>query len=232
MLADARECLDESVRLCRKESLPFWEAANLADLGSVLLALGDVADAEHTLLFALESFRELGSRFGEATALSGLSAVHLTRDDHDTARRTATEALECARQDGDQQAEAVALIGLGRATSEPEHLERALDIATRSGLRGLEAEASAALAHVLAATHPAAARSHATTALNVARAGGFRFLEAEAQLAVAAVVEASSGASTQAGHAVREALRIWHDAGHVTGAARATRALEGLAARS
>ncbi len=231
MLADARQCLDASVRLCRSESLSFWEAANLADLGSVLLALGDVAEAEHTLLLALESFRELGSRFGQATALSGLSAVHLTRDDHDTARRTATEALECARQDGDQQAEAVTLIGLGRATSVAGHLERALEIATRSGLRGLEAEASAALAHVLAATHPAAARSRASTALAVARAGGFRLLEAEAQLAMAAV-EAASGAGAPAGQAVREALRIWRGTGHVTGAARATRALEGLTARS
>lgn len=227
MLADARQCLEESIRLCRAESLSFWEAANLADLGSVLLALGDVANAEHTLLLALESFRELGSRFGQATALSGLSAVHLTRAGHDLARRTAAEALECARQDGDQQAEAVALIGLGRATSEPEHLERALDIATRSGLRGLVAEASAALAHVLAATHPAAARSHATTALAVARAGGFRLLEAEAQLAVAA-----TGADGQAEPAVRQALHIWRDTGHVTGVARATRALEDLTARS
>jgi DNA-binding SARP family transcriptional activator len=230
-LAEARKCLDRSVRLCRKESLAFWEAANLADLGSVLLALGDVADAEHTLLLALESFREQGSRFGEATALSGLCAVHLARDDHDTAGRAAAEALERARQDGDQQAEAVALIGLGRATSAREHLVRALEIATRSGLRGLEAEASAALAHVLAATDSAAARPHATTALEVARAGGFRLLEAEALLAVAAV-ESASGESAQAGHAVREALRIWRDTGHVTGAARATRALAGLTARS
>ncbi|NGY62960.1 tetratricopeptide repeat protein [Lentzea sp. NEAU-D13] len=230
-LAEARECLDESIHLCRKNSLAFWEAANLADLGSVLLALGDVADAEHTLLLALESFREQGSRFGEATALSGLSAVHLARDDHDTARLTAAEALECARQDGDQQAEAVALIGLGRATSEREHLVRALEIAARSGLRGSEAEASAALAHVLSATDSPTARTHATAALDVARAGGMRLLEAEALLAVAAV-ESASGESAQAGHAVREALRIWRDAGHVTGAARATRALEGLTARS
>ncbi|MCP2243086.1 AfsR/SARP family transcriptional regulator [Lentzea aerocolonigenes] len=230
-LAEARKCLDESVRLCRKNSLAFWEAANLADLGSVLLALGDVADAEHTLLLALESFREQGSRFGEATALSGLSAVHLARDDRETARRTAAEALECARQDGDQQAEAVALIGLGRATSEAQHLVRALEIAARSGLRGVEAEASAVLAHVLAATDPVAARSHATAALDVARAGGLRLLEAEALLAVAAAESASSG-DAQAGRAVREALRIWRDTGHVTGAARATRALEGLTARS
>ncbi|MEV6238884.1 BTAD domain-containing putative transcriptional regulator [Lentzea sp. NPDC051838] len=230
-LAEARKCLDESVRLCRGHSLAFWEAANLADLGSVLLALGDVADAEHTLLLALESFREQGSRFGEATALSGLCAVHLARDDHDTARRTAAEALECARQDGDQQAEAVALIGLGRATSGREHLVRALEIATRSGLRGLEAEASAALAHVLATTDPAAARAQATTALEVARAGGFRLLEAEALLAVAAV-ESASGAGAQAGHAAREALRVWRDTGHITGVARATRFAEGLAARS
>ncbi|WP_235921769.1 AfsR/SARP family transcriptional regulator [Lentzea tibetensis] len=226
-LAEARECLDESVALCRKESLSFWEAANLADLGSVLLALGDHQYAEHTLHLALELFRELGSRFGEATALNGLSAVHLARDDHDAARQAATEALECARQDGDQQAEAVALIRLGRATSGRQHLVRALEIAKRSGLRGLEAEASAALAHVLAVAHPTTARSHATTALAVARAGGFRLLEAEALLAVAA-----AESPEQAGHAVREALRIWHDTGHVTGAARATRALEDLTARS
>jgi len=230
-LAEARKCLDESVRLCRKNSLAFWEAANLADLGSVLLALGDVADAEHTLLLALESFREQGSRFGEATALSGLSAVHLARGDHGTARRTAADALECARQDGDKQAEAVALIGLGRATPEREHLLRALEIATRSGLRGLEAEASAALACVLAAADPAVARPHATTALDVARAGGFRLLEAEALLAVAAV-ESASGAQAQAGHTAREALRIWRETGHVTGVARAMRMLEGLTARS
>lgn len=230
-LTEARRCLDESVALCRKESLSFWEAANLADLGSVLLARGEQAEAEHTLLLALESFRELGSRFGEATALGGLSAVHLAREDHDAARRAATEAVECARQDGDQQAEAVALIALGRATSTPEHLVRALEIAARSGLRGLKAEASAALAHVLATADVSAARSHATTALDVARAGGFRLLEADALMAVAAV-ESASGGAAQAGHAVRKALRIWYDTGHVTGAARATRALEDLTARS
>jgi hypothetical protein len=84
---------------------------------------------------------------------------------------------------------------------------------------------------VLAATDPATARTHAATALDVARAGGLRLLEAEALLAVAAV-ESASGGSAQAGHALREALHIWHDTGHVTGAARATRALAGLTTRS
>ncbi|GLZ34199.1 SARP family transcriptional regulator [Lentzea sp. NBRC 105346] len=230
-LAEARACLDESVALCRKESLAFWEAANLADLGSVLLGLGDLEDAEHTLVLALKLFREQGSRFGEATALSGLSAVHLARADRDSAGDAAAEALEHARQDGDQQAEAVALLALGRATATAEHLVRAREIATRSGLRGLGAEISAALAHVVAANDPDGARPHAATSLDVARAGGFRLLEAEALMAIAAV-ESASGHPAQAGHAVREALHIWRDTGHVTGVARATRTLEGLTAHS
>ncbi|MCS7475737.1 BTAD domain-containing putative transcriptional regulator [Umezawaea endophytica] len=238
-LAEAEERLGEAIALCRGEELGFWEAANLADLGSVLLGTGRAAEAELTLLRALESFGALGSRFGQATALNGLSALHEAGGRYGAAGDAAEEALGFARQDGDRPVEVGALIALGRArqglgdlAAAEDHLRSAWETATRSGLRVHLADASAALARVLAATgRVVEADEHARGALESARAGGYRLLEAEALMSASAV-EIAAGRPARAEDAVREALRIWQATGHVTGAARATRSLEDLAARA
>ncbi|WP_238598653.1 AfsR/SARP family transcriptional regulator [Saccharothrix sp. ALI-22-I] len=238
-LDEAEACLDEAIALCRADDLDFWEAASLADLGLVLLGTGRTEEAEQTLLRARESFRVLGSRFGQATALNGLSALHEACGHYESAHRVAEEALAFAREDGDRPVEAGALIALGRAAqglgdlAEAERrLRQAWEITTRSGLRGQLAEASAALARVLAeAGRVAEADEHSRAALESARAGGYRLLEAEALMSASAV-EAASGRPARAEGALREALRIWRATGHVTGAGRATRSLEDLAARA
>ncbi|MFI5591796.1 BTAD domain-containing putative transcriptional regulator [Amycolatopsis sp. NPDC051758] len=237
-LEQAEDCLVEAIALARKEDLAFWAAANLADLGWLLLATGRPAEADEVLGEALAAFRELGSSFGEATALTAISALQHSRGDAASAVRTASSALECVRRDGDRQVEAAALIALGRASEGGDLgvaervLREARELTAESGLRGQQAEASATLARVLAASgRVAEAGEHARAALDAARAGGFRVVEADALLGLAAV-EAAAGRSMLADGTARESRALYRAVGHVTGEALAEEFLRDLGGRA
>ncbi len=153
-LDEARDALDQAVRLATELDNPFLAAYARGLRGRALASVGRVADAVMDAEAALRQAEAIGSTYLEASTRAWQAAVLLAAGDAAGALDTAHEGRALARPLGDPELDtalalacADALIALGSPSVAPRHLaglsREAPSIAARAGL--VEARAALAL---------------------------------------------------------------------------------------
>ncbi|MFC4013677.1 BTAD domain-containing putative transcriptional regulator [Nonomuraea purpurea] len=110
----AEEHCRQALALSRRHHLPYAEAADLRELGSVLLDQGRYDEAGVRLRRSAALITSIGGH-GAATTLVWISRLHWENDRWAQSREEALRALDVCRSQGDRLVEAAALVALADA---------------------------------------------------------------------------------------------------------------------
>lgn len=141
-VSEARERLDQSIRLAKAAGAGSVHAAALHQLGSLLADLGELMGAEHCFVESLALAREAGDERAVISALKRRADVLRRGRRYDEARALLEEALEITATVGDTHWEAHVLRSLGEVqryagelTAARENMVRSLELFTEHGHR-------------------------------------------------------------------------------------------------